>query len=1427
MGSINFYKLFKKCLLPEDLKYVIDSCQIENVEANRNSRVIHMTLLFFKMINRRDVEKIRKLIMQVYELNDVKIKLRFVPELFGEAYFENIISFVKSNVAAANGFFNDCVLCFQDNTLTITLQYGGFDILSTNRCGSIIEQLIAEEFDMAVKVVFDGRLTLEPESPAYQKVQQKIQEHHAAKITPERVPAEKTQQPLSEKPNQEGGRKSTVLYGRAIVKGEDTPMGELTQESGRVTVLGRIFAVDTRDIKNNTLMVVSFDMTDGTGSVRASSILKTEEGKKLKSVLEKGKTVRVRGDVEFNRFEKDIVMRPYDINEVELKDITDDASEKRVELHLHTTMSSMDGITSVEEYIKRAAQWGHKAMAVTDHGVVQAFPEAMSAAKKHGIKILYGVEAYFINDSIPAVFGQDKRSLDDEFVVFDLETTGLNPQECGITEIGAVKIKGGKVIDTFNSFVNPQQPIPRKITELTGITNEMVADAPLCDEALSRFYAFCGNAVLVAHNASFDTGFLKVWSQKCGLNFTYSYIDTVRLSRFLFPELKKHKLDVIVGHLKLGEFEHHRACDDAKILSLVFFVMLKKLKEEQGISSIDQINGILSGANDYKRAQAYHQTIFVKNQTGLKNLYKLISYSHLHYYHKRPRILKSLLLQHREGLIIGSACDSGELYVAVREGRPFDEIVNIAKFYDYLEIQPIENSMHLVESGRVSGTEQLKEINKTICQLGQRLGKPVVATGDVHFLEPKDEIFRRVLMAGMGFSDADRQAPLYYRTTKDMLEAFSYLGHEKAYEVVVTNTQKIADWCEEVRPISPDKCPPQIENAPEELVRLSREKAYALYGDQLPSIVEERMQKELDSIINNGFSVMYIISQKLVQKSLMDGYLVGSRGSVGSSFVAYLSGITEVNSLCPHYVCEGCKYSEFVEDGSFGTGVDMPDKNCPKCGQLLKKDGFDIPFETFLGFDGDKEPDIDLNFSGEYQSQAHKYTEVLFGEGYVFRAGTIGTLADKTAYGYVKKYLDERGKVVSRAEENRLTIGCTGIKRTTGQHPGGVIIVPKDREIFDFCPIQRPADDATSQIITTHFDYHSIDKNLLKLDILGHDDPTMIRMLEDLTGVDARTIPLDDVKTMQIFTSNKSLGIEPDDIISQVGSIAIPEFGTRFVRQMLEDTKPTTFIELINISGLSHGTDVWLNNAQDLVRAGTANLSEIICTRDDIMSYLIHREVPKKSAFSIMESVRKGKGLTPEWEALMEEHKIPKWYINSCKKIKYMFPKAHAVAYVMMAFRIAYFKVHHPEAFYTAYFTVRADEFEAQHMIYGIDTVVTKMKEIAQNPNATTKEKNMMTVLEVCYEMYKRGINFCPIDLYQSEAVRFKITKDGILPPLNALAGLGVTAANNIVRVRQEGEFASMEDLQVRAKLSKTVLDILEESGALQNMPRSSQMCLF
>ena len=955
----------------------------------------------------------------------------------------------------------------------------------------------------------------------------------------------------------------------------------------------------------------------------------------------------------------------------------------------------------------------------------------------------------------------------------------------------------------------------------------MVKDAPDIEKVLPEFLEFVKDSVVVAHNASFDLGFIRHNCRVLGYKPDFTVIDTLELSRQMFSQLKRHRLNDVAKHLGVSLENHHRALDDAKACGGILIKCIELLKEK-GIEKINDIGKALGDGMDYKKSKTYHAIILAKNQIALKNLYKIVSQSQLEYFYKRPRVPKKLLMEYKEGLILGSACEAGELYRAILEGKSEKDISKIVKFYDYLEIQPLGNNQFLINNGSVESQEELKNINKKIVELGEKYKKPVVATCDVHFLDPKDEVFRRILMAGQGFADADNQAPLYFRTTDEMLEEFSYLGEEKGYEVVVTNTNKIADMCEEILPIPEGTFPPKIEGAEEEIKTLSEAKAREIYGEELPEIVKKRMEKELNSIIKNGFSVMYIISQKLVSKSLEDGYLVGSRGSVGSSFVAYLTGITEVNSLPPHYICEKCKYSEFIQDGSYGCGFDLPDKNCPDCGNSLKKDGYDIPFETFLGFDGDKEPDIDLNFSGEYQPRAHKYTEELFGEGHVFRAGTIGTIAEKTAFGFVKNYLDDREIVTTNAEINRLVKGCTGVKRTTGQHPGGVMIVPEDKDIYDFCPIQRPADDTTSSIITTHFDYHSISGCLLKLDILGHDDPTVIKMLEDLTGIKATTITIGEKNTMGIFRSTEPLGIKPEDINSQVGTFAIPEFGTKFVRQMLVDTKPTTFAELIRISGLSHGTDVWLNNAQDLIRDNITTLPNVISTRDDIMLYLIQAGLEPKTAFKIMEDVRKGKGLKEEYEKEMKEKNVPAWYIDSCKKIKYMFPKAHAAAYVMMAFRIAWFKVNYPKEFYVTYFTVRADDFDAELMCNGQDKVRNKIKELEQRGNTLTqKEKNVLTILEVVNEMYARGINFLPIDLYQSDATKFQIVADGIRPPLNSLQGLGNAAAQNIVEARNEGEFISIDDLRIRAKISKAVIEILQNNGCLKGLPESNQISLF
>jgi len=1042
------------------------------------------------------------------------------------------------------------------------------------------------------------------------------------------------------------------------------------------------------------------------------------------------------------------------------------------------------------------------------------------------MKIIYGVEAYLVPDTISCVSFSNNQDIDTTYCVFDIETTGLSFRTEKITEIGIMKIKNGQVIDKFESFVNPEKPIPQKIVEITNITDDMVKDADTIDLVMPKIIEFVGDSVLVAHNADFDIGFIKYNASKLGLNLENTYIDTLKLSKSLFPDYKKYKLGIIAEKLGIKVEVAHRALDDVDTTVKIFNIMLDMLKEK-GAQKLDDIDKLEEGKVDFKKLPTYHAIILAKDYEGLKNLYKLVSLSHLDYFFKRPRILKSIYKKYSKGLIIGSACEAGELYRAIVAGKTDEEIEEVAEDYDYLEIQPLANNEFMIRNGTVQDMDTLKSINKKIVDLGEKLDKLVVATCDVHFMDPSDEIYRRILMAGQGYDDADMQAPLYFRTTNEMLDEFSYLGSEKAYEVVVTNTNKISDMCERISPISSEKCPPHIEGCENTIKEITYKKAIDLYGDPLPDIVQERLDKELESIIKNGFSVMYIIAQKLVWKSNEDGYLVGSRGSVGSSLVAYMTGITEVNSLGPHYRCPKCKYSDFSDYG-FKNGIDLPDKDCPKCGEKLDKDGIDIPFETFLGFDGDKEPDIDLNFSGEYQSKAHKYTETIFGKGTTFKAGTIGTIADKTAFGYVKKYYEEKSIPVNNAEVARISKGCTGIKRTTGQHPGGIIVVPKGREIYEFCPIQHPADDSKSEIITTHFDYHSIDQNLLKLDILGHDDPTVIRMLQDITGVNPIKIPLDDRKTMSIFSSTESLGIEPNQINSEVGTLGVPEFGTKFVRGMLVETRPTTFEELIRISGLSHGTDVWVGNAQELISSNTAKLSDTICLRDDIMTYLIKMDLPSKASFKIMESVRKGKGITEEEEKLMREKNVPDWYISSCKKIKYMFPKAHAAAYVMMAFRIAWFKVHMPEAYYTAFFSVRADEFDSDVMCNGKERAKNKMKEIELLGHAVTaKDKNMYSILEVVIEMYERGINFLPMDLYKSHSTKFIMEEEGIRPPLNSIPGLGGVAAQGIYESKKDGKFMSIEDLKIRSKIGKSVIEMLQNAGCLEGMTQSNQMSLF
>ena len=1246
--------------------------------------------------------------------------------------------------------------------------------------------------------------------------------------------------PIAPKAEKKSGGDS--IFGKAIGK-PPQDIGELELDMGMVVIEGDVFAVDNRELKKRGAWVVAFDVTDYTGSIRVTKFFPGDEGKPLVDKIKKGMRLKIQGRLNIDRFYGDMVLEPVAVTTAERVMKQDTAEEKRVELHMHTTMSMMDALTSVSpkqgpdrNVVKRAEAWGHKAIAITDHGVAQAFPDAWHSAKK--IKILYGVEAYFINDvdDRVAVHGNIPAAFNDEIVCFDIETTGLDRKKEVIIEIGAVKVKNGVITDTFNTFAAPRRMLTTEITRLTGITDDMLVGAPSQEQALRAFLDFAGDAPLCAHNAEFDMGFISAGCRKYGLPFKNPSIDTLILAQNLLPELGKYKLDIVANHLKLPEFNHHRASDDAGVLAhmLPHFI---RMMEEKGLRTWNDVNPYMPKLRRQGKArrQPKHLIVIAKNQTGLRNLYKLISLGHLEHYKRVPIMPKSLIMENREGLILGSACEAGELFEAVTKGKDWGELKRIASWYDYLEIQPICNNMFMLRKGLVNSEEELRDFNRTIVALGEELGKPVCATGDVHFLDPQDEIYRHILLASKGFEDADSSLPIYFKTTDEMLKEFAYLGKEKAKEVVVTNTNMIADWCDPIEPLPKGLFAPKLEDSDGELKRLVWGKAHELYGENPPQVVIDRINVELTDIINCKYDVIYMSAQKLVQNSLEHSYLVGSRGSVGSSLVAFMSGITEVNSLPAHYRCPKCKHTDFdyAADPAhpYGCGADMPDANCPVCGTPYAKDGFNIPFETFLGFGGDKVPDIDLNFSGEYQANAHRYTFELFGQTHVFRAGTIGTVAEKTAFGYVKKFLDERGRTASKAEENRLAIGCTGVKRTTGQHPGGMVVIPQDKEIYDFCPVQHPADDPNSDIITTHFEYHSMESNLLKLDILGHDDPTMIRMLEDLTGVNARQIPLDDKDTMSIFKSSKALGYENDKILGPTGGTAIPEFGTSFVRGMLMDTQPDQFDILVRLSGFSHGTDVWLGNAKDLITSGTAKVSEAIGCRDDIMIFLISKGIPPKRAFKIMEAVRKGRGLPDGAEDEMREAGVPEWYIGSCKKIAYLFPKAHAVAYVMMAFRIAWFKVHRPLAFYAAYFSIRAKAFDEQFMCRGMEACQQKMRQIiAKDKEASAVEQDMLTTLEVCYEFYLRGFTFERMNIYKSDAINFVMDeeKGTLCPPFVSVAGLGETAAIALQESCRGKQFISIEEVtNACSKISKTHVAQLKDAGAFGDLPDTSQINLF
>ena len=1251
--------------------------------------------------------------------------------------------------------------------------------------------------------------------------------------------------------------KGDVLFGHSI-KQHAVPMNTLSMESGKVTVEGDVFAVSSRQIQKNGGAVLSFDMTDRTNSIRVNRFLRSDDDQGILSRIKENDHLIVQGEITYSKFDDDMVLEPRNIVKSKKRIRPDSAPVKRVELHLHTNMSALDALTKPKAVVERAAYWGMPAVAVTDHGVAQAFPDMWKAGNEYGVKIIYGLEAYYVNDmdGNKAVIGKSRLPLDSEFVAFDIETTGLNAQNDRMTEIGAVVFSGGEVLSTFNTFVNPGMHIPAEITQLTGIRDGDVADAPDEKTAMEQFLAFAGERPLIAHNAHFDIGFMAAAAKRQSIRFNPVFLDTLALSQALLPDLRKFKLDIVSNHLGLPKFNHHRASDDAMVVARIMDKFIPLLRH-QGAKTVDDIETVYHSLRRTDVAKSHHMILLVKNRGGLKNLYEMISQSYLKHFYRTPIIPKSLLLQHREGILVGSACGMGELYGAVMRGESDEVLKKVASLYDYLEIQPICNNAFLVEDGRVSSEEVLKDFNRTIIRIGNELGKPVVATCDVHFLDPEDEQYRRILQAAKKFSDPDRDCPIYFRNTEEMLKEFEYLGKELAEQVVITNTRAIADQVEKIELLPKDLFPPKIENSAEDLKKLVYDRMHRLYGEKPPTLVQERVDVELNTILDHNYDVIYMSAQKLVQNSLEHGYLVGSRGSVGSSIVAYMSGITEVNSLPPHYVCPQCRYSEFPTRGfswvpdsdnperilteklQFGCGADMPEKNCPCCGTKLRRDGFDIPFETFLGFPGnEKTPDIDLNFSGEYQAKAHKYTETLFGSDHVFRAGTIGTLAEKTAFGYVKKYLEERGIHATHAEENRLASGLVGIKRTTGQHPGGLVVIPQDMDVTDFCPVQHPADDPNSDIITTHFEYHCMEDNLLKLDELGHDDPTMIRMMEDMTGVDAKEISLSDPETMSIFTSPAALGLPDDDpIIGKTGTIGVPEFGTGFTRQMLVDTQPNQFDTLVRLSGFSHGTDVWAGNIHDLIVNGIASVNDTIGCRDDIMLYLIDKGMEPSLAFKTMEAIRKGKvkktnSFPGDAEKQMQEMGVPEWWINSARKIAYLFPKAHAVAYVMMAFRIAWFKVHRPLAFYSAYFYRRSQKggFDAEMMCGGTDSVRRKINEMHRAATLSANEEDLLVTLEAVYEFNMRGFEFAGIDFKSSDASRFLLTEDGrIRPPFVSIAGLGETAAQDLANCREgDREFISIEEIGGACpKVSSSHLDVLRKLGAFGDLPDSSQISLF
>ncbi len=1495
-----FREAFPTLKLEEELEGLLDTTEVTKISANHEHTHIRIYLRAKRLIFKKNIWKLEKAITeQIFQNRAIQVKIiesyelseQYTPKSLIEVYKDSILDELNAYSVLEYNLLRTADMEFpEEDRLILTMDETIIAKTRTDEIIEFLEKVICERCGMNLKIFPQYR---KPQESKYRKnSEEQIRQEVAGIVARTKLVMEGKSQETEEKektveteektktiaktagnradtskngtnyakPKQkfekrgefrrkfesDNGKKSMnpdVIYGRDFEE-ESMEIEKIDGPIGEVVIRGKILSVDTREIRNEKTLII-FSVTDFTDTIVLKIFARNDDVPELLKEISGGKFVRVKGVATIDKFDSELTIGSI-VGIKKCADFTtvrmDTSVEKRIELHCHTKMSDMDGVSDVKDIVKRAMKWGHKAIAITDHGDVQAFPDANHTVPSDSdFKVIYGVEAYLVDDLKGMVTDSQNQDLDADYVVFDLETTGFSPETNRIIEIGAVKVQNGKIVDKFSTFVNPQVPIPFRIEQLTSINDSMVIDAPVIADILPEFMKFCEGCVMVAHNADFDMSFIKKNCQRLDIPCKPTIVDTVALARVLLPNLNRFKLDTVAKALGVSLENHHRAVDDAGCTAEIFVKFIEMLRD-RGMSTLDEVNAMgTSSVQNVQKMPTYHAIILATCDQGRTNLYKLISLAHIKYYHRRPRIPKSEFIRYRDGLLIGSACEAGELYRAILNGRPEEEISRLVNFYDYLEIQPLGNNAFLVrdEDSPVASNDDLIEINKKIVRLGEQFHKPVVATCDVHFLDPEDEIYRRIIMAGQGFKDADEQAPLFLRTTEEMLKEFAYLGSEKAEEVVITNTNRIADMCEKISPVRPDKCPPVIENSDQMLRDICYNKAHKMYGDPLPEIVQERLDRELNSIISNGYAVMYIIAQKLVWKSNEDGYLVGSRGSVGSSFVATMSGITEVNPLHAHYLCKHCQYSDFdsdlVKSFSGRSGCDMPDKLCPRCGKPLSKEGFDIPFETFLGFKGNKEPDIDLNFSGEYQSKAHKYTEVIFGEGQTFKAGTIGTLADKTAFGYVKNYYEERGVHKRNCEIDRIVLGCVGVRRTTGQHPGGIVVLPMGEQIYTFTPVQHPANDMTVDITTTHFDYHSIDHNLLKLDILGHDDPTMIRMLQDLTGVDPTQIPLDDKAVMSLFQDTSALGITPDDLVNcQLGALGIPEFGTDFAMGMLIDTQPKEFSDLVRIAGLSHGTDVWLGNAQTLIQEKKATISTAICTRDDIMIYLIGMGLDSEESFKIMENVRKGivaKGKCdkwPEWKQDMIDHNVPDWYIWSCEKIKYMFPKAHAAAYVMMAWRIAYCKVFYPLAYYAAYFSIRATAFSYELMCQGKEKLEGYMHEYEKRKDELSKkEQDTYKDMRLVQEMYARGFEFLPLDIYKSEPHHFQIVDGKLLPALNTIDGLGDNAAVAIAEAAKDGIFLSKDDFRERTKVSKTTIELMSDLGLFGDMPESNQLSLF